>query len=95
MANPLDLEEQEQLAALRHFWNRWGGLISWALIVVLTALTAWNGWQLWQRRQAQAASRLFDEISAAVEAQDTAGCWRRARWRRPAAPSRRRRRWRG
>ena len=72
MANPLDLEEQEQLAALRHFWNRWGGLISWALIVVLTALTAWNGWQLWQRRQAQAASRLFDEISAAVEAQDTA-----------------------
>ena len=72
MANPLDLEEQEQLAALRHFWNRWGGLISWALIVVLPALPAWNGWQLWQRRQAQAASRLFDEISAAVEAQDTA-----------------------
>ncbi|MBO7410640.1 MAG: tetratricopeptide repeat protein [Ottowia sp.] len=72
MANPLDLEEQEQLAALRHFWNRWGGLISWALIVVLTALTAWNGWQLWQRRQAQAASRLFDEISAAVQAEDLA-----------------------
>ena len=72
MANPLDLEEQEQLAALRHFWNRWGGLISWALIVVLTALTAWNGWQFWQRRQAQAASRLFDEISAAVQADDSA-----------------------
>lgn len=72
MANPLDLEEQEQIAALRHFWNRWGGLISWALIVVLAALTAWNGWQLWQRHKAQAASRLFDEISAAVQAEDMA-----------------------
>ena len=96
MANPLDLEEQEQLAALRHFWNRWGGLISWALIVVLTALTAWNGWQLWQRRQAQAASRLFDEISAAVEAQDTARVERvLADLQKSYGSTTRRRRWRG
>ena len=37
MATHLDLEEQEQLDQLKHFWKRWGNLISWALIVVLGA----------------------------------------------------------
>ena len=48
----LDLEEQEQLAQLKHFWNRWGNLITWALIAVLGAFAAWNGWNFWQQRQA-------------------------------------------
>ena len=52
MANHLDLEEQEQLDQLKHFWTRWGTLITGLLVVVLGAFTAWNGYQYWQRTQA-------------------------------------------
>lgn len=70
MAAHLDLEEQEQLAELKHFWKTYGNLISWLLIVVLGGYAAWNGWQYWQRNQAAKASALYDEVERAVLAQD-------------------------
>ena len=70
MAAHLDLEEQEQLAELKHFWKTWGNLISWVLIAVLGSYAAWNGWQYWQRSQAVKASALYDEVEKAVIAQD-------------------------
>ena len=72
MAKHLDLEEQEQLDALKHFWNRWGNLITWLLIAVLGAYAAWTGWQYWERRQSVAASVLYDEMSRSVQAGDVA-----------------------
>ena len=50
MAKHLDLEEQEQLAELKHFWKRYGNIISWLLIVVFGAVAAWNGYQYWQKQ---------------------------------------------
>ena len=70
MASHLDLEEQEQLAELKHFWKTYGNLISWLLIVVLGSYAAWNGWQYWQRNQAAKASALYEEVEKAVQAQD-------------------------
>ena len=70
MASHLDLEEQEQLAELKHFWKAWGNLITWVLIIVLGAYAAWNGWQYWQRNQAIKASALYDEVERAVQAND-------------------------
>ena len=72
MAAHLDLEEQEQLAELKHFWKTWGNLISWVLIAVLGSYAAWNGWQYWQRNQAAKASALYDEVEKAVLSQDVA-----------------------
>ena len=72
MAAHLDLEEQEQLAELKHFWKTYGNLISWVLIVVLGSYAAWNGWQYWQRNQAAKASALYDEVEKAVLSQDVA-----------------------
>ena len=72
MAKHLDLEEQEQLAELKHFWKQYGGLISWALIVVFGAIAAWNGYQFWQARQASQASVMYDEIERAVQTGDAA-----------------------
>ena len=40
MANHLDLEEQEQLDQLKHFWNTWGTLISTAVILIAGAAAA-------------------------------------------------------
>jgi predicted negative regulator of RcsB-dependent stress response len=62
MANHLDLEEQEQLDEIKHFWKQYGNAITWVLIVVLGAYAAWNGYQYWQRSQAAQAAAMFDEI---------------------------------
>ena len=70
MANHLDLEEQEQLDQLKHFWSTWGTLISSVLIVVFGSVTAWNGYQFWQNRQGTQASALFDAVEGAVQAGD-------------------------
>lgn len=72
MARHLDLEEQEQLDELKHFWNQWGNLITWFLIAVFGSYAAWNGWQYWQRQQAVEASVLYDEVERAVAGGDAA-----------------------
>lgn len=72
MANHLDLEEQEQLDQLKHFWNQYGNLITWALIAVLGTFAAWNGYQWWQRNQATQAAAMFDEVERMVRSGDVA-----------------------
>lgn len=71
MAKHLDLEEQEQLDQIKHFWARYGNLITWVLIVVFGSFAAWNGWNYWQRSQAVKASALYDEVERASVANDT------------------------
>jgi predicted negative regulator of RcsB-dependent stress response len=70
MAKHLDLEEQEQLAELAHFWKRYGNAISWALIVILGAVAAWNGYHYWQRSQAAQSAVMYDEVERAAVAGD-------------------------
>ncbi|MFM6985593.1 MAG: YfgM family protein [Hydrogenophaga sp.] len=70
MASHLDLEEQEQIAQLKHFWAQYGNLITWVLIVVLGAFAAWNGWSYWQRGQAVKASAMYDEMARAASSGD-------------------------
>ena len=70
MATHLDLEEQEQLDQLKSFWNQYGNLITWVLILALGAYAAWNGWNWWQREQATKAAALFDELDRAAQAGD-------------------------
>lgn len=70
MATHLDLEEQEQLDQLKHFWNTWGTLISTVVIVIAGSVAAWNGYQYWQNRQAGQAAALFDAVDMAVKSGD-------------------------
>ncbi|TFZ08467.1 YfgM family protein [Ramlibacter humi] len=72
MASHLDLEEQEQLDELKHFWNTYGNLISWALILVFGAIAAMNGWQWYQRTQSAKASAIYEEVERAVQGGDLA-----------------------
>ena len=72
MAKHLDLEQQEQLDEIKHFWKQYGNLITWALIAVLGAIASWNGYQYWQRSQAAQASLLYDEVERAALAGDAA-----------------------
>jgi predicted negative regulator of RcsB-dependent stress response len=70
MATHLDLEEQEQLDQLKHFWKTYGNFISWALILVMSGFAAWNGYGYWQRTQSAKASALFDEVERAATTGD-------------------------
>ena len=70
MARHLDLEEQEQLDEIKHFWKQYGNLVTWVLILGLGAIAAFNGWNYWQRTQAMQASVLYDEVERAGEAGD-------------------------
>ena len=70
MAKALDLDEQEQLDQIKHFWKTWGNLISWVLIAVLGSYAAWNGYQYWERSQATKAAALYDELERAASSGD-------------------------
>lgn len=70
MATHLDLEEQEQLDQLKHFWNTYGTLITWIVLLVAGAFVAWNGWNYFQRNKAAQASALYDEVERSAQAGD-------------------------
>jgi len=73
-----DLEEQEQIASLKAWWNKYGNLTSWALIVALATYSGWSVWNYYQRNQALQASQLYDEEQKAVVAKDNAKVQRAA-----------------
>jgi predicted negative regulator of RcsB-dependent stress response len=70
MATNLDLQEQEQLDALKSFWKRWGNLVTAVLFVVLAAYAGWGGWNWYQRDQGAKAGAMFDELDRAAAAGD-------------------------
>lgn len=72
MANQLDLEEQEQLDQIKHFWKQYGNLITWVLIAVLAVFASWNFYNYWQRSQANQAAALFDEVERSIQSGDSA-----------------------
>lgn len=65
-----DLEEQEQIATLKAWWNQYGNLITWLLIIGLAAYAAWSGWHYYQRSQAAQAGQLYEELQKAASAKD-------------------------
>ncbi len=65
-----DLEEQEQLAALKAWWQESGNLVLAVVTLVLVALAAWQGWNYYQRKQAIQASSLYEAVQTAAGAGD-------------------------
>lgn len=70
MATHLDFEEQEQLDQLKAFWQKYGTLIVWTLVLVLAAFGGWNLWQNHRRDEAVKAGVLYDELDKAAQAGD-------------------------
>lgn len=67
-----NLEEQEQIASLRAFWDRYGNFILTIVTVVLLAIAGWRGWGWYQARQAGQAAAVYERLRVAVEAKDVA-----------------------
>lgn len=67
-----DLEEQEQIAALRGWWKQYGGWASGILLAAALGLLGWYGWQSYLKSQNADASRVFLVLQQASAQQDTA-----------------------
>lgn len=68
----LDLQEQEQLAELKAWWEKRGNLVLSTLIIVFLAIAAYNGWRYYQRSQSLAAGAVFEQLQTATAAGDKA-----------------------
>ena len=61
-----DLEEQEQIDALKHFWRDYGRLIIAAVVAFIVGVGGTQGWKHYKRTQAEQASLEFVKLEDAV-----------------------------
>jgi predicted negative regulator of RcsB-dependent stress response len=65
-----NLEEQEQIAGLKAWWEKYGNLVLTLVTLVLLSVAGWNFWGLDERREAMAAAAIYDGFTKAVDAKD-------------------------
>ena len=70
MAQQLDLQEQEQVDALKAFWAKYGNLIMWVVTLLLAAFAGYNWWMKMERDKASTASTLYGELQTAADGGD-------------------------
>jgi predicted negative regulator of RcsB-dependent stress response len=61
-----DLEEQEQIDALKHFWRDYGRLIIAAVVAFIVGVGGTQGWKYYKRSQAEQASAQFVKLEEAL-----------------------------
>jgi len=66
----LDLQEQEQLEALKAWWKDNGNWILGTVLVVVAAMGGWRGWQYYQHQQATKAATLYMQVVEQVGSND-------------------------
>ena len=69
----LDLEEQEQVAELKVWWNQYGTLVVAVLVGCAIAIGGWQAWRWMQRSEAQEASVVYDTLTRATQGGDLKG----------------------
>ncbi len=61
-----DLEEQEQIDALKHFWRDYGRLIIAAVVAFVVGVGGMQGWKHYKRTRAQEASLQYAKLEQAI-----------------------------
>lgn len=61
-----DLEEQEQLDALRTWWKMYGNLVTGVVTAAALVVVGWQGWHWYQRNQAAQAAAVYGAFEQAV-----------------------------
>lgn len=67
----LDLQEQEQLEALKTWWKDNRAQILGALLIVVIATGGWWGWQYYQSKQSTGAATLYQQLIEQLASNDT------------------------
>ena len=65
-----DLEEQEQLAALKAWWKDNGTLVLVAIAAAAITFAGWQGWSNWKEGQSRQAATLYESLLKALVAGD-------------------------
>lgn len=65
-----DLEEQEQIDALKQFWKQYGGLIIALVIAALATFGGIRGWKYYQHARSEDASAQFMKLEEASRKND-------------------------
>ncbi len=65
-----DLEEQEQIDALKAWWAQYGRWVWLGGLLLMLLVGAIQGWRAWQNHQAQNAGVLFEAVQGAVLQRD-------------------------
>jgi predicted negative regulator of RcsB-dependent stress response len=66
----LDLQEQEQVEAIKAWWKEYGNLVLGVMLAVVVALGAWRGWQYYQNQQTSAAATMYAQFTTQLESND-------------------------
>jgi len=66
----LDLQEQEQVDAFKHWWKDNGTSVVLILVAALTVFAVSKGWQYYKEKQANEASTLFAELNKQILSND-------------------------
>ena len=65
-----DLEEQEKIASLKHWWEKYGNGLTSVVLGVAVAVAGYNVWQWYQRDKVAKAAGAYDELQRATAAKD-------------------------
>ena len=66
----LDLQEQEQVEALKAWWKENGNKVLGVLLAAVVAMGGWRGWQYYQHKQSLEAATLYAEFVRQLESND-------------------------
>ena len=66
----LDLQEQEQMEALKAWWHENRNQVFGLLLVVIVAVGGWRGWQYYNQKQIVEAATLYEGFTQQLESND-------------------------
>ena len=67
-----DLEEQEQIAAIKDWWRRYGNYVTTGVTVACVLIIGWQGWRYYHNSQAAQAGVLYSAIEQGLAKNDPA-----------------------
>ena len=53
-----DLEEQEQIAAIKDWWRKYGNVLTTGVLLVLVGIAGTQGWRYYRAQQSSSAAML-------------------------------------
>src|SRR6185295_6056850 len=65
-----DLEEQEQIAAIKSWWSQYGNLVILVVSAAVLTIAAFQGWRYYKNTQSLAAVTLYSQMEDADRAGD-------------------------
>ena len=65
-----DLEEQEQIALIKDWWNKYGKLVSAAVLAVLVGIAGVQAWRYYRNQQSASAATLYSQLDTAEKSND-------------------------